>query len=238
MTIHIFHLHGSPPCQALSNASNVQAEDGMRLVNWFLELVEYMRPDSWSMENVRPLGKRLVDMGVPFEVVNSNDYGVPQKRFRIFAGSGWSLDSSNYQSGLSVIDVIPSLKGFEFEAAPSMVNRWKNLTIEAPCPTITSQSQNQIRIVSRRISKKMAAIRGVDSQFYYLHQPAHTITQVTHIIESEDKKRSMTVEEASIIQGWHNLKFIEGIKMKDKRLMVGNMVCPPIARALCEGVVM
>ena len=37
-----FHLHGSPPCQALSNASNHNSDDGMRLVNWFIDLVNHM----------------------------------------------------------------------------------------------------------------------------------------------------------------------------------------------------
>ena len=35
---HHIHLHGSPPCQALSNASSTDASEGMVLVLHFLDL--------------------------------------------------------------------------------------------------------------------------------------------------------------------------------------------------------
>lgn len=276
--IHL-HIHGSPPCQALSNASNTNAEEGMNLVNWFLELVAYMKPDSWSMENVLPVARRLPPQ-TPYVKLCSADFGVPQKRYRIFAGEGWEAKPTHSKENwVSVLEAIPELLGCEFSPAPSMASRWKNLTINNPFPTITSQSPNQIRIVSRRISKRMALIRGVDSQFYFPNEPAHTITQVNHIIEAfvntggsgpsssrraitddspiyEPAKtvrskninlrikeggeyrsiRSLTVEEAAIIQGWPKMKFIHGLTMRDKRLMVGNMVSPPIAKAICEGI--
>ena len=40
------HLHGSPPCQALSQASNRDPDEGMGLVNHFLWLVKKCEPDS------------------------------------------------------------------------------------------------------------------------------------------------------------------------------------------------
>ena len=49
------HIHGSPPCQALSNASSRNPEEGMPLVIWFLECVKYADPDSWSMDTVVPV---------------------------------------------------------------------------------------------------------------------------------------------------------------------------------------
>jgi len=275
-----FHLHGSPPCQALSNASSrVNPEDGMLMVNWFLDLVAYMEPDSWSMENVVPVARRLPE-GTPWVKLCSADFGVPQKRYRIFAGEGWEAKPTHSkETWVSVIEAIPDLLGCELLPAPSMASRWKDLTINKPFPTITSQSPNQIRIVSRRISKRMSVIRGVDSQFYFPHQPAHTITQVNHIIEAfvntggsgpsssrravsvdspinEPSKtvcskalnlrvkengeyrsiRSLTLEEAAIIQGWPGMKFIDGLTKSNKRLMVGNMVSPPVAKAICEGI--
>ena len=49
------HIHGSPPCQALSNASRTDPEKGMPLVLWYLDLVERCEPASWSMETVVPV---------------------------------------------------------------------------------------------------------------------------------------------------------------------------------------
>ena len=239
-----FHLHGSPPCQALSNASSgVDAEKGMNLVNWFLDLVEYMEPDSWSMENVVPVARRLPH-GTPWVKLCSADFGVPQKRYRIFAGEGWEAKPTHSkETWVSVIEAIPDLLGCELLPAPSMVSRWKNLTINNPFPTITSQSQNQIRIAyfintaGNGPSKSRRAL-SVDSP---IDEPSKTLASkgATIRIKENGEYRSirpLTVEEAAIIQGWPGMKFIDGLNKAKKRLMVGNMVSPPVSKAICEGI--
>ncbi len=173
-----FHLHGSPPCQELSNASNHKSEGGMLLVNWFLDFVKYIQPDSWSMENVVGVRKYLETDKVPYVVLNSADFGVPQTRKRVFAGSGWkAIPSHDKMDWVSVLDALPHLEG-ELEAVPSMVARWGNLGVNKQFPTVTSQSPKQIRVVSRRRKS------GEDPQSYELDGPAHTVTQVQHIMEN------------------------------------------------------
>jgi DNA (cytosine-5)-methyltransferase 1 len=232
-----FHLHGSPPCQAISTASHSRSSaDGYLMVQWFIDLVALMNPDSWSMENVVPVRKFLDSLStpVPYVVANSNDYGVAQKRKRVFAGEGWVLKPTN--QGLTVQDVLPDLIGSTLEAAPSMSakRRWTKLGLDQPFPTVTSSSPSQIRIVSRRRKAHE------EPQSYTIDGPAHTITQVTHIVEELDEeteeitKRGFTVREAATLQGWPDLQFAEGISAKSKRVMVGNMVCPPIAKIMCE----
>jgi len=104
------HIHGSPPCQALSNASSRNPEEGMPLVIWFLDCVKFSKPDSWSMENVVPVRKKLPE-GTPSVVLNSADFGVSQTRRRCFAGEGWeAIPTHNKESWLSVIDALPHLK--------------------------------------------------------------------------------------------------------------------------------
>jgi len=104
------HIHGSPPCQALSNASSRDPSEGMPLVIWFLDLVKFTKPDSWSMENVVPMRKRLPE-GTPSVVLNSADYGVAQTRRRCIAGEGWeAIPTHNKETWLSVIDALPHLK--------------------------------------------------------------------------------------------------------------------------------
>ena len=103
------HIHGSPPCQALSNASRRDPEEGMPLVVWFLNLVKSVIPDSWSMENVVPVRKRLPE-GTPSVVLNSADYGVPQTRRRCYAGAGWIADPTHTkEEWVSVIEALPHL---------------------------------------------------------------------------------------------------------------------------------
>ena len=107
---HQIHLHGSPPCQALSNASSRNPEEGMPLVIWFLNLVKSVQPDSWSMENVVPVRKRLPE-GTPSVVLNSAYYGVPQTRSRCYAGSGWvAQPTHSKEEWVSVIQALPHLQ--------------------------------------------------------------------------------------------------------------------------------
>ena len=103
------HIHGSPPCQALSNASSTNSEKGMVLVNHYLEMIEKLNPDSWSMENVVPLKKKLPEK-IKSVILNSADFGVPQTRRRCYAGNGWLANPIlSKDKWLSVLDVLPHL---------------------------------------------------------------------------------------------------------------------------------
>ena len=172
-----FHLHGSPPCQKLSNASSDDSEEGMVLVNWFIDLVRYMNPDSWSMENVLPVAKKIDSHrpNTPYVKLNSADFGVPQTRNRIFAGEGWVANPTHTkEEWVSVIEALPHLEG---ELNMTTNKNIKQRSVEEPMRTITSKTPSQTRIVSRRRKA------GEEPQAYNPSRPAHTITQVTHILE-------------------------------------------------------
>jgi site-specific DNA-cytosine methylase len=207
-----FHLHGSPPCQAISTASNGSGQtiaDGMHPVEWFLKLVRYMKPDSWSMENVVPLGKKLKEMGVPYVIVNAADYGVPQARKRVFAGEGWTLTPTHSDNHVSVLDALPHLLD---ELPPDH------------------------RIVSRRRGKNHPS--SVKHQAYSGDDPSHTITRLGHVIETPvERIRSLTVQESATLQGYPDLTIPDKMKKKDQWVIVGNMVCPPIAKAIIQGLI-
>jgi len=178
------HIHGSPPCQALSNASSRNPEEGMPLVIWFLDCVKYADPDSWSMENVVPVRKRLPE-GTPSVILNSADFGVAQTRRRCFAGEGWVANPSHTKDEwLGVIDVLPHLN--ELVRPPSMKNHWSDSrTIETPFPTVTSQSVKQMRVLmdSGRANAKTTGINpktgkkegGSGPLFRELDNPSYTI---------------------------------------------------------------
>lgn len=247
-----FHLHGSPPCQALSNASNHNAKDGLILVKWFFRLVEYMKPDSWSMENVVPLGKHLRQMNIPHQIVNAADYGVPQARKRVFAGEGWTLTPTHENNHVSVLEALPHLEG-ELCPAPSMSDRWSNLSKDKPFPTITSQSPKQIRIESFHLDagRSSAKTSGVNpatgkkeggSGFLSksVNNPSYTImSSPKNIVDISGDKvkriRSFTVEESATLQGYSGLLIPEGMKKKAQWTIVGNMVCPPVAYHIIRG---
>ena len=88
-----WHLHGSPPCQLFSSMRNVKkGKDhaaGMCLVEWYLDLVQRLRPDTWSFENVRSPAIRQIfeERGIAHGNFAFARYGVPQTRTRCLAGS-------------------------------------------------------------------------------------------------------------------------------------------------------
>ena len=175
------HLHGSPPCQALSNASSRDPEEGMPLVIWFLNLVKSVQPDSWSMENVIPVRKRLPE-GTPSVTLNSADYGVPQTRRRCYAGLGWEANPTHTKDQwVSVIEALPHL--IDLIPVPSMTEQYKTASKDKPYPTVTSHSPKQLRLVmdsgrasaaSTGMSKDGKKAGGSGPLFRDLDQPSYT----------------------------------------------------------------
>jgi DNA (cytosine-5)-methyltransferase 1 len=178
---HHIHLHGSPPCQALSNASSRNPEEGMPLVIWFLNLVKSVQPGSWSMENVIPVRKRLPE-GTPSVTLNSADFGVAQTRRRCYAGSGWVAEPTHTkEEWVSVIQALPHLT--DLMPVPSMTEQYKTASKNKPYPTVTSHSPKQLRLVmdsgrasaaSTGISKDGKKAGGSGPLFRDLNQPSYT----------------------------------------------------------------
>lgn len=93
---------GGPPCQSFSLAGNRNTEDARgRLVWKYLEVIDTLRPRAFVFENVTGLlsaknarGERIIEnLFLAFErigyrlswkVLNAADYGVPQRRKRLF----------------------------------------------------------------------------------------------------------------------------------------------------------
>lgn len=98
------YIVGSPPCTQFSYANrggNGDIEDGLIDIRKFLEVVEYLNPKYWAMENV-PRVKKILEKEIQnggslekfkhlfsengIRVYDSSDFGVPQKRKRMIAG--------------------------------------------------------------------------------------------------------------------------------------------------------
>ena len=85
---HVDILIGSPPCQEFTCARALgfkQRSFDTSLIEWFLSVVEYIKPKFWIMENV-PIVRNYVK-APKIEIYRMTDYGVPQLRRRMFAGN-------------------------------------------------------------------------------------------------------------------------------------------------------
>ena len=212
------HIHGSPPCQALSTASMRNPEKGMPLVLWYLDLVERCEPDSWSMENVVPVRKRLPE-GTPAVILNSADFGVPQTRRRCYAGSGWypqptHINHKAYphtvdkKSWVSVLEALPHLNfKLNLEALGANANRSRDTKLSEPSKTICG-SGNQV------------GPRLFD-----------------HDTDKPQKVRSLTMPETLVLQGFPADYDMSAARTQKARwTMIGNAVPPPVAEAVIRGI--
>jgi DNA (cytosine-5)-methyltransferase 1 len=254
---HHIHLHGSPPCQALSNASSTDSSKGMPLILHFLDLVEKLKPDSWSMENVVPMRKRLPE-GTPSVVLNSADFGVPQTRRRCIAGEGWVANSSHSkEEWVSVIQALPHLEnelithlqGYS-RTRPVMKNG-KHTGVNTPrtppdgCKSIDEPSFTVCAASMNLFKLEALGANANRNQDRTILEPSKTIcgsgNQVgARIFNHEEKPikiRSLTIEETLIIQGFNSNYDLSTTKTKKSRwTLIGNAVCPAVAKAIIEGI--
>ena len=97
-----WHLHGSPPCTEVSVANQSRVDEkrecAIGLIKWYIEFALASSATSWSMEQVAsPIVLRYLETlkapkaphrnRIAYAVVNFYDYGVPQERRRVIAGS-------------------------------------------------------------------------------------------------------------------------------------------------------
>lgn len=92
---------GGPPCQSFSLAGKRNVEDERGQLVWrYIHIIEHIRPKAFVFENVTGLlsaknseGKKIVELlkeafrnlgyDVEMKVLNSADYGIPQRRKRV-----------------------------------------------------------------------------------------------------------------------------------------------------------
>ncbi len=250
------HIHGSPPCQALSNASSRNPEEGMPLVIWFLECVKYADPDSWSMENVVPVRKRLPE-GTHSVILNSADFGVAQTRRRCFAGEGWVANPSHTKDEwLGVIDVLPHLNGLMDSGRANAKTTGINpktgkkeggsgfLFRELDNPSYTIMTSPRKLVTNFKLEALGSnANRKNDRE---ISQPSKTICGsgnqtgariFNHTEPKPEKIRSLTIQETLILQGFSpDYDMTAANTQKARWTMIGNAVVPAVAKAVIEGI--
>tara|TARA_X000000950_G_scaffold287925_1_gene402369 strand:+ start:7022 stop:7954 length:933 start_codon:yes stop_codon:yes gene_type:complete len=89
-----FHVHASPPCKMLSSSATLRrkaglthAPENLKLTAWSLDLIQLLRPRTWSIEQVpAPMLRQFYNArSVPHALVDASEYGVAQARKRVIA---------------------------------------------------------------------------------------------------------------------------------------------------------
>jgi len=227
---------GGPPCQGFSLAGRRDPKDPRNsLFMDFLRIVEILNPKIFVMENVPGLLSMKTSNGQSvFEIIesesqkrgykikryllNAAEYGVPQKRKRIFL-----IGSKNGE-----INLLLSKK--------SKIRGVNTILIEKEkIPKTYFYSEKMIRGFKRRekINKKLG--RGFGWRFLDPSEPSYTISArygkdgAEALIKYSDKEiRKLTEEECALIQSFpRKYKFLGSKSSKYRQ--IGNAVPPKLA---------
>lgn len=136
---HVDVVIGGPPCQSFSLAGKRDVEDERGQLVWrYIQIIEHIEPKAFVFENVTGLlsaknakGEKVIELlksafieigySISTKVVNTADYGIPQKRKRViivglrngepfeFPAATHSEDGSNFKRYVSVEEALGDL---------------------------------------------------------------------------------------------------------------------------------
>lgn len=242
---------GSPPCTQFSFANRGgggNIEDGLRDVEKFLQIVDFLKPKFWAMENVPRtadiIRERLKGGGTlehfsklapNIVVVDMADWGLPQARKRCIVG--------NFDVGL--------LFKYRDLAKPrhlrDVVEALNRSTIFDPIyGTRISRHQvtdhlveDYLSMEEERLNREMKTFHPVYNNMNFpdlLDRPARTITAtctrvsresvVIEDAEAHGRYRRLTVRERGCLQGFPVTYQFYGDSYAQKLKMIGNAVPP------------
>lgn len=273
---HVDVVIGSPPCHHFSlarNGGNGNVHEGMKLVTKFFDAVLTLNPKYWIMENVPNIRRALIpctdagntrlqqgDLKIPqMTVLNSKNYGVPQKRQRLFTGNFPIPAATHYdeaskttcslQRCKTMRDALGSLPHplATLEDAKVVQDPLYGFYIPAHMLTehsyITYLTEEEIS-VSRR-SKESHSWAGKMGFPDSLDAPARTVTAYDrrsgrHTLVIEDAVpfsthyRRPTLRELACLQSFPISYQFWGSTVSEKSCLIGNAVPPLLAFAMAK----
>lgn len=238
---------GSPPCTQFSFANrggNGDLVDGLRDIEKFLEIVAYLSPRYWAMENVPRVAAILEEeLGLHgrlarfrglikvIEIINMSEFGLPQSRKRMIAGDfpiELLLSYRAETNALCLGDVIEKLK-----ASPAIDPVYG---FELPRESLTDHiyeaplDDEDMRM--NRDSKQFHPFYNVMSFPDPLDRPARTVTATCtrvsreSIVVDDGGLRRLTVRERASLQGFPLTFQFYGKSFSSRLKLVGNAVPP------------
>ena len=239
---------GSPPCTQFSFANkggNGNIQDGLIDIYKFLEVVEYIKPKYWAMENIPRVAdilqnelnlgslKRFRSLVKVITVVDSADYGVPQNRKRMVAGNFPLELFESYR-----FNIQKTTLGHVLDALSKDIIVDSNYGYKIPRLDVT-ELENEVDLTQEeeRINRDSKTFHPVYNKMEFpdkLDRPSRTITATctrvsreSIIIKSNNGFRRLNVRERGVLQGFPITYQFYGRSLNSKFKMIGNAV-PPI----------
>lgn len=254
---------GGPPCQGFSAAGLLDPDDPRsRHVHTFFDLVEYVRPAAFVMENVanlsrarwRPLRDALIEraqaMGyhVTAQVVDAADHGTAQHRQRtVLLGSltGPIPELTPTTGRVSAREVLAGIEGPDAERGARIVPTLNPALYPSPQSSLMFNGAGRVLDLDAPSRTVTASFGGNHTHIVdtaALADPDSAPAVVGYhraLLEGRDPGpvpgswRRLTIAEAAALQGFAPDTAWVGAKTKIFR-QIGNAVPPPLARAIGE----
>lgn len=241
---------GSPPCTQFSYSNrggNGDLAEGLRDLHRFLEIVEYLRPRYWAMENVPRVSKvlreqtqafgslrRFADLIESVDLIDASDFGVPQSRTRMIAGR-YPRDLFMCYRGReprrTLGDVVEAL-GSSPATDPVYGSPLAFVTDHLVEPPLT--------VEETRLNRDMKSYHPVYNGMSFpdrFDRPSRTITATctrvsreSVVISGRDRSdiRRLTIRERACVQSFPCSYLFDGRTYGSRMKMVGNAIPPAV----------
>ncbi|HEY4201697.1 MAG TPA: DNA cytosine methyltransferase [Devosiaceae bacterium] len=242
---------GSPPCTEFSYSNRGgggDLDEGLKDVLKFLEIVEYLKPRYWALENVPRVAQvlhhglnnpkhplyRFKALKPRIEVVDFSDYGTPQSRRRCIAGNIPFDLIDAYRAGLprrSLGDVVSAISGTGNVTDPVWGRVLK--------PELLTERENEAPLNAEelRMNRESKTYHPVYNNMAFpdlLEAPARTVTATCTRVSRESivietpggKYRRLSIRERACLQGFPITFQFFARSFAEKAKMVGNAIPP------------
>jgi len=242
---------GSPPCTQFSfsnRGGSGNLEDGLEDIITFLEIVDHLKPKMWAMENVPRVAPiiakelerggrlhRFAHLGIRIQVLNMEEFGVPQRRKRCIAGN---FDVKLLQSYVprmkrfTLGDVVDALECDPVRDPLFGISIAKSKLVDHVPEAPLNSEELRINRANKTAHTVYNAMPFPDRMERAVRTITATCTRVSResiVIRSQkapESVRRLTIRERASLQGFPITYQFFGSTYSQKIKMVGNAVPP------------
>lgn len=253
---------GSPPCTQFSYSNRGgggDLEDGLKDIARFLEIVDFLKPKQWVMENVprvakiiqnelRPGGRlaQFQKLGCEVQTFDLSMFGVPQRRKRCFAGNidfGLLKKYQQVTPEITLGGVIQALSENPIRDPIYGVFATRTDVIDHVLEDFLSEEETRINKANKTTHTVYNSMPFPDPMSRAVRTITATCTRVSResvVIQGqndESKFRRLTLRERASLQGFPVAYQFYGNSYSQKLKMIGNAVPPVFSYLVANAII-